>query len=102
MNPLMGKAKMLAIISVVLISAITYGLFFYFQNTTEQDIRNSIIQQEIQNQLKDIQALSGHVGTDLTLVVDNLHGLANSIYVQQGDLSSNQTKKLAQFPQGHG
>jgi signal transduction histidine kinase len=96
MNPLMGKAKMLAIISVVLISAITYGLFFYFQNTTEQDIRNSIIQQEIQNQLKDIQALSGHVGTDLTLVVDNLHGLANSIYVQQGDLSSNQTKKLAQ------
>jgi signal transduction histidine kinase len=96
MNPLMGKAKILAIISIVLISVITYGLFFYLQNTTEQDIRNSIIQQEVQNQLKDIQALSGHVGTDLTLVVDNLHGLANSIYVQQGDLSSNQTKKLAQ------
>jgi signal transduction histidine kinase len=96
MNPLMGKAKILAIISIVLISVITYGLFFYLQNTTEQDIRNSIIQQEVQNQLKDIQALSGHIGTDLTLVVDNLHGLANSIYVQQGDLSSNQTKKLAQ------
>ena len=96
MNPLMGKAKILAIISIVLISAISYGLFFYLQNTTEQDIRNSIIQQEIQNQLKDIQALSRHVGTDLTLVVDNLHGLANSIYVQQGDLSSNKTKNLAE------
>jgi signal transduction histidine kinase len=30
------------------------------------------------------------------LVVDNLHGLANSKYVQQGDLSSNKTKKIAQ------
>src|SRR5919199_2542935 len=96
MNPLMGKAKILAIISIVLISAITYGMFFYLQNTTEQDIRNSIIQQEVQNRLKDIQALSRHIGTDLTLVVDNLHGLANSIYVQQGDLSSNKTKNLAE------
>ena len=30
------------------------------------------------------------------MVVDNLHGLANSIYVQQGDLSSNKTKNLAE------
>jgi signal transduction histidine kinase len=96
MNPLMGKAKILAIISIVLISALSYGLFFYLQNTSEQDIRNSIISQELQNQLKDIQALSRHIGTDLTLVVDNLHGLANSIYVQQGDLSSNKTKNLAE------
>jgi signal transduction histidine kinase len=96
MNPLVGKAKPLAIISIVLISAISYGLFFYLQNTTERDIRNSIIQQQLQNQLKDIQALSRHIGTDLTLVVDNLHGLANSVYIQQGDLSSNKTKNLAE------
>ena len=96
MNPLVGKAKPLAIISIVLIIAISYGLFFYLENTTEQNIRNSIIQQQLQNQLRDIQALSRHIGTDLTLVVDNLHGLANSKYVQQGDLSSNNTRKLAE------
>ncbi|MFL6471233.1 MAG: cache domain-containing protein, partial [Nitrososphaeraceae archaeon] len=55
-----------------------------------------IIERELQNQLKDIQALSRHIGTDLNVVVDNLHGLANSIYIQHGDLSSNKTKKLAQ------
>jgi uncharacterized membrane protein len=93
MNPLKGKAKLLAIISIVLIIAISYGLFFYLENTTEQNIRDSIFQQQLQNQLKDIQALSRHIGTDLTLVIDNLHGLANSKYVQQGDLSSNKTKK---------
>ena len=96
MNPLKGKAKLLAIISIVLIIAISYGLFFYLENTTEQNIRDSIFQQQLQNQLKDIQALSRHIGTDLTLVVDNLHGLANSKYVQQGDLSSNKTRKIAQ------
>ena len=96
MNPLVGKAKILAIISIVLIISISYGLFFYLENTTEQSIRNSIFQQQLQNQLKDIQALSRHIGTDLTLVVDNLHGLANSKYLQQGDLSSNKTKKIAQ------
>jgi uncharacterized membrane protein len=94
-NPLMGKAKLLAIISIVLIIAISYGLFFYLENITEQNIRNRIVERELQNQLKDIQALSRHIGTDLTVVVDNLHGLANSIYIQQGDLSSNKTKKLA-------
>jgi hypothetical protein len=31
-NPLMGKAKLLAIISIVLIIAISYGLFFYLEN----------------------------------------------------------------------
>jgi signal transduction histidine kinase len=96
MNPLKGKAKLLAIVSIVLIIAISYGLFFYLENTTEQNIRNSIIERELQNQLKDIQALSRHIGTDLTLVVDNLHGLANSIYIQQGDLLSDKIKKLAQ------
>ena len=96
MNPLVGKAKILAIISIVLIIGISYGLFFYLENTTEQNIRNSIFQQQLQNQLKDIQALSRHIGTDLTLVVDNLHGLANSVYIQQGDLSSDKIRKLAE------
>jgi signal transduction histidine kinase len=96
MNPLKGKAKLLAIVSIVLIIGISYGLFFYLENTTEQNIRNRIIEQQLQNQLKDIQALSRHIGTDLTLVADNLHGLANSIYVQQGDLSSDKIKNLAE------
>src|SRR5919202_1437195 len=96
MNPFMGKAKLLAIVSIVLIITISYGLFFYLENTTEQNIRHSIIQQQVQNQLKDIQALSRHIGTDLTLAVDNLHGLANSIYIQQGDLSGVKTKNLAE------
>jgi signal transduction histidine kinase/NADH:ubiquinone oxidoreductase subunit 6 (subunit J) len=95
-NPFAGKAKLLAVISIVLIITISYGIFFYLENTTEQNVRNSVFEQQLQNQLKDTEALSRHIGTDLSLVVDNLNGLANSIYLQQGDLSSNKIKKLAE------
>jgi signal transduction histidine kinase len=95
-NPFAGKAKLLAVISIVLIITISYGIFFYLENTTEQNVRNSVFEQQLQNQLKDTEALSRHIGTDLRLVVDNLNGLANSIYIQQGDLSSNKIKKLAE------
>jgi signal transduction histidine kinase len=95
-TPFAGKAKLLAVISIVLIITISYGIFFYLENTTEQNVRNSVFEQQLQNQLKDTEALSRHIGTDLSLVVDNLNGLANSIYLQQGDLSSNKIKKLAE------
>src|SRR6187200_2882609 len=95
-NPFAGKAKILAVISIVLIITISYGIFFYLENTTEQNVRNSVFEQQLQNQLKDTEALSRHIGTDLNLVVDNLHGLANSVYFQQGDLSSDKIKKLAE------
>src|SRR2546423_2703689 len=95
-NPFAGKAKILAVISIVLIITTSYGIFFYLENTTEQNVRKSVFEQQLQNQLKDTGALSRHIGTDLSLVVDNLHGLANSIYIQQGDLSTNKIKKLAE------
>ena len=95
-TPFAGKAKLLAVISIVLIITISYGIFFYLENTTEQNVRKSVFEQQLQNQLKDTEALSRHIGTDLSLVVDNLHGLANSIYLQQGDLSSNKIKRLAE------
>jgi hypothetical protein len=36
MNPLKGKAKLLAIVSIALIIGISYGLFFYLENTNER------------------------------------------------------------------
>jgi hypothetical protein len=59
-NPFAGKAKLLAVISIVLIITISYGIFFYLENTTEQNVRNSVFEQQLQNQLKDTEALSRH------------------------------------------
>jgi signal transduction histidine kinase len=88
------KTKELAIIFIISIIAISYGLFFYLQNNTESNIRNSLFEQQKQRQIESTQALSRHIGSDLDSIMARLQSLANSAYLQQGDLLSNKTKKL--------
>jgi signal transduction histidine kinase len=87
------KTKEVAIIFIVLILVISYGLFYYLQNNTESNIRNSLFEQQKQRQIGSTLALSQHIGSDLDSILARLQDIANSVYLQQGDLSSNTTKK---------
>jgi hypothetical protein len=88
------KTKEVAIVFIISIIIISYGLFFYLQNNTESNIRNSLFEQQKQRQIESTQALSRHISSDLDSIMARLHDLANSAYLQQGDLLSNKTKKL--------
>jgi len=88
------KTKVVAIISVVLIISISYGLFFYFQDITERNIKNNLFAQQRDRQVMATKVLSQNIASDLGLVEARLEGLSNSIYLQQGDLSSNNMKTL--------
>jgi signal transduction histidine kinase len=88
------KTKELAIIFIISIIVISYGLFFYLQNYTESNIRNSLFEQQKQRQIESTLALSRHISSDLDSIMARLQSLANSVYLQQGDLLSNKTKKL--------
>ena len=92
----MGKAKPLAIASMVLIIGLFYGIFFYLQNTTETNIRNSIFEQQKTLQMQTTRALSQRISSDLSFMMARLQGLADSSYLQQGDLSTEKTKSLLQ------
>jgi signal transduction histidine kinase len=100
LNPLKGKgkakAKPLAVASMVLIIALFYGIFFYLQNTTETNIRNSIFEQQKALQMQTTRALSQRISSDLSFMMARLQGLADSLYLQQGDLSTEKTKSLLQ------
>ncbi|MGC2427925.1 MAG: ATP-binding protein [Nitrososphaeraceae archaeon] len=91
-----GRAKVIAIISIVLIISISYGLFFYFQDITERNVKNNLFAQQRDRQIMATRILSQHIASDLGLVEARLEGLSNSIYLQQGDLTSNKTKTLVQ------
>jgi hypothetical protein len=95
-NVFYGRAKVIAIISIVLIISISYGLFFYFQDITESNVKNNLFAQQRDRQIIATRDLSQHIMSDLSLVTARLDGLSNSIYFQQGDLTSNKTKKLMQ------
>jgi signal transduction histidine kinase len=96
MNPLKGKAKILATVSIVLIIVTSYSLFFYLQSTNEANTRNSIFEQQKALQMRSTQALSQRISSDMSFMMAKLQGLADSTYLQQGDLSSDKAKKLSQ------
>ena len=90
------KTKELTIIFIISIIVISYSLFFYLQNNTERDIRNSLFEQQKQRQIESALAISQHIGSDLDSIMARLQDLSNSAYLQEDDLFSNTTKKSMQ------
>jgi uncharacterized membrane protein len=86
---------MIVIICIILIVSISYGLFFYLQDNTESNIKNSLFEQQKQLQIESTKALAQHISSDLDSIMARLQGLANSEYLQQGELvSANKTDLL--------
>ena len=89
-----ANTKKATIVSIILIIAVSYGLFYYLQNNTETDIRNSLYQQQEQRQIESTEALSRHIGSDLGSIMSKLELLSNSATMQQGMLVGNRTTDL--------
>ncbi len=86
----------MGIISVILVSAFSLGLFLYLQQLMQDEIKTSVFEQQKDAQIEATRRMSEHIGTDLNLIVSTIEGLANSYYLQQGDLSSKNAKSLIQ------
>ena len=95
------KRKEIGIISVFLIIISSFGLFFYQQNITEQNVKNSIFTQYKDRQIESTRAIAEHISSDLKLLRSILQGIADSTYLQQGVLYGDKIDKLMQekFPE---
>ena len=80
-----------AAIFIVIIPLIS---FFYLQQETEDSIRNSIFEQQKQVQIDSSRAIAHHMQSDMELILSRLQGLAMSGNIQDGDFTSNLTKRL--------
>jgi signal transduction histidine kinase len=89
-----SKVRSVGILSVIIIVIFSFGTFYFIQNITESEVRNSLIKEQVERQRTSTMAVSQHIGSDLSLVVAVLDGLANSGYIQSGELSSEKTKNL--------
>lgn len=83
-----------AIIIIALIVIVSFGLFFYIQAITEQSIRDNLFEQQRKRQMDSTQIISNHISSDLELVIAMMDGLANSLYLQQGQFYDNKAKEL--------
>jgi len=88
------KRKEIGILSVVLIIISSFGLFFYQQNITEQNVKNSIFTQYKDRQIESTQAIAEHIGSDLKLLRSILQGIADSTYLQQEILYGEKIEKV--------
>jgi signal transduction histidine kinase len=90
----LGKVKQVGVISIISIVVLSYGLFFYVQGITENNVRSSLFEQQKDLQLESVRSISRNIESDFNLVMLMLDGLAGSFYFQQGELYSEATKKL--------
>ena len=90
----LGKVKQIGVISIISIVILSYGLFFYVQGVTENNVRSSIFEQQKDRQLESVRGISQNIESDIRLVLLMLDGLASSAYFQQAELYSEATKKL--------
>ena len=88
------KRKEIGIISVAIIIISSFGLFFYQQNITEQNVKNSIFTQYKDRQIETTQAISKHISSDLKLLKSMLQGIADSSFLQQGLLYGDRIDKM--------
>ena len=82
------------VIAAILIIIIPISLYFYFQQETESSIRNSIFEQQKQNQIDSSKAIATHLESDIELIISRLQVLANSPGILDGDFTSNVSKTL--------
>ena len=86
----------IGIISVISIVIFSFALFYYIQTVTENNVRISLLTEQVDRQRAASKSLSQHIGSDLSLVMMVLDGLTTSAYMQGGDLYSEKTNHLIQ------
>lgn len=86
--------KKTIVISIIMIIILSFTIFFYFQQQTESSIKESIFEQQQENQKGKVMSLAQNIRSDLKTIMANLQGLANSKYLQNGDFISNNVTNL--------
>ena len=89
-----GREKEIGIVLIISIIVSSNGLLFFLQNAIEVDLRRTTFEQQRDLQLQSTKEIAQHIESDVTLVLSMLDGLANSLYLQQGELGSERTTKL--------
>lgn len=90
------RIREMGIVSIILIVLLSIGLLIYIQNITVRDLKENLFLQQRERQIASTHDISTHVGSDINLVFGMLDGLANSIYLQQGNNGENAKKMVGE------
>jgi hypothetical protein len=93
-NPFFGREKEIGIVLIISIIVSSNIFLFLIQNAIEDELRMTTFERQRDLQLQSTKEIAQHMESDVTLVLSMLYGLANSLYLQQGELGSERTTRL--------
>jgi hypothetical protein len=93
-NLFLGREKEIGIVLIISIIVSSNALLFYLQNAIEVDLRRTTFEQQRDLQLQSTKEIAQRIESDVSLVLSMLNSLANSLYLQQGELGSERTVAL--------
>jgi hypothetical protein len=93
-NLFFGREKEIGIVVIISIIVSSNGFLFFLQNAIEVDLRRTTFERQRELQLQSTKEIAQHIESDVSLVLSMLNGLANSLYLQQGELGSERTAAL--------
>jgi hypothetical protein len=83
-----------AVISALIIITVSIGLFYYFQQETEKQIRDSIFELQQDNQIRTTKAIAENIKSDLNLIMAKLQSSSYSKQLQQQGTPSYNTYNI--------
>jgi signal transduction histidine kinase len=93
-NFLFSKKKEIGFILIVFIIIFTFGLFFYQQNITEENIKHGIFNKFRDNQMDSTHVMAEHISSDLEVIMSNLQAVADLASLQDGESYDDRFKKF--------
>ena len=95
-NPFSRKKKEIGIILIVFIIIFTFGMFFYQQNITEENIKQGIFNKFKDNQMDSTHVMAEHISSDLKVVMGILQATADLASLQDNKSYDDRFKKIMQ------
>jgi signal transduction histidine kinase len=84
----------LGFIGIGLVSVIAFGSYLGLQTATENNLRQALLEQQMQRQIDGTNALADRISSDVASIVLRMQLLATEPVMQNGDLESDQTTQL--------
>jgi hypothetical protein len=78
------KVQEIGIFSIIPIVALSYGIYFFLQDTTEDSIKQSLFGQQRQRQLDSNKAISQHIASDIDFILTDLKLVATPSTYSRG------------------
>lgn len=83
-----------AIVVVALIVGFALGSSIYYQSINEQNIRAALFEEQRIRQTQNMEGLARQINSELESIAGRLQGIANSNYIQGGELSGDRISSL--------